>query len=84
MYRQTDKDGRCTSLLDPTMKLSTGVYKLNFHTGEYFTKQGVKTLYPFVEVCHPISIVEYDEGKWADDRLHSITRIRHSIIIFHY
>jgi hypothetical protein len=50
--RQTDKDGRCTSLLDPTMKLSTGVYKLNFHTGEYFTKQGVKTLYPFVEVCH--------------------------------
>jgi hypothetical protein len=51
-YRQTDKDGRCTTLLDPTMKLSTGVYKLNFHTGEYFTKQGVKTLYPFVEVCH--------------------------------
>jgi len=34
------------------MKLSTGVYKLNFHTGEYFTKQGVKTLYPFVEVCY--------------------------------
>jgi len=51
-YRQTDKDGRCTSLLDPSMKLSTGVYKLIFHTGEYFTKQGVKTLYPFVEVCH--------------------------------
>ena len=32
------------------MKLSTGVYKLVFHTGEYFSKQGVQTLYPFVEV----------------------------------
>jgi 5-hydroxyisourate hydrolase len=52
MDRQTDKDGRCTSLLDPEMKLSTGVYKLVFHTGEYFSKQGVETLYPFVEVCH--------------------------------
>ena len=50
MIRQTDKDGRCTSLLEPSMKLSTGVYKLVFHTGEYFSKQGVQTLYPFVEV----------------------------------
>jgi 5-hydroxyisourate hydrolase len=33
------------------MKLSTGVYKLIFHTGEYFKTQDVTTLYPFVEVC---------------------------------
>jgi len=34
------------------MKLSTGVYKLVFHTGEYFKAQDVKTLYPLVEVSH--------------------------------
>lgn len=51
MYSETDQDGRCTTLLDPAMKLSPGVYKLIFHTGPYFETQGVKTLYPFVEVC---------------------------------
>jgi hypothetical protein len=44
------------------MKLSTGVYKLNFHTGEYFTKQGVKTLYPFIEVGHFFALVKLVNG----------------------
>lgn len=44
------------------MKLSTGVYKLNFHTGEYFTKQGVKTLYPFVEVCYLFALIKLRNG----------------------
>jgi len=51
------------------MKLSTGVYKLNFHTGEYFTKQGVKTLYPFVEVGHffaPVKLSKEDRGLMID------------------
>lgn len=66
------------------MKLSTGVYKLNFHTGEYFTKQGVKTLYPFVEVCHSSqsSNTMWDSGLMIDyiQLLGSVAALSYSII----
>jgi len=67
------------------MKLSTGVYKLNFHTGEYFTKQGVKTLYPFVEVCHLFALVwpvNGDRGLMVDyiQLLGSIATLSYTII----
>jgi hypothetical protein len=67
------------------MKLSTGVYKLNFHTGEYFTKQGVKTLYPFVEVSRPSALtrlVNGDGGLMIDyvQLFGSIAALSYSII----
>ena len=66
------------------MKLSTGVYKLNFHTGEYFSKQGVKTLYPFVEVCYlfQYSNTMWDSGLMVDyiQLLGSVTTLSYSII----
>jgi 5-hydroxyisourate hydrolase len=45
----TDKDGRVKDFakIDGA---SAGVYKLRFEVAEYFSRLGVETLYPFVEV----------------------------------
>ncbi|KAJ1301576.1 hypothetical protein OPQ81_008824 [Rhizoctonia solani] len=47
---QTDSDGRCTNLLPAEPRLKTGVYKMIFHTGEYFEKDKRDTFYPVVEI----------------------------------
>lgn len=45
----TDRDGRFRDF--PNIDGSArGTYKLRFEVGEYFTRLGVDTLYPFVEV----------------------------------
>ncbi|PWN34801.1 Hydroxyisourate hydrolase [Meira miltonrushii] len=47
---QTDNDGRCTTLLDPSTKLNGGIYRMTFETGSYFAKDNRPTFYPRVEI----------------------------------
>jgi 5-hydroxyisourate hydrolase len=47
----TDSDGRCTQLLPETEALSEGTYRLTFDTADYFSAQGVQSLYPYVEIA---------------------------------
>ncbi len=49
----TDKNGRIARFL-PETKNNQGIYKLNFATKEYFAKQGLNSIYPFVEVVFEI------------------------------
>ena len=46
----TNADGRISDLLPPEKKLSPGVYKLVFETGNYFAANNSKSFYPEVEV----------------------------------
>ncbi|KIR58198.1 hydroxyisourate hydrolase [Cryptococcus bacillisporus CA1873] len=46
----TDTDGRCSTLLPPNEKLSPGIYKMVFFTGDYFEAMGTETFYPVVEI----------------------------------
>lgn len=48
---QTDSDGRCTNLLPSEPRLSAGIYKMVFNTGEYFEKDKRDTFYPVVEIA---------------------------------
>ncbi len=45
----TDRDGRIGDLLEPG-NLESGIYRLNFATGDYFTAQSVKGFYPAVSI----------------------------------
>ncbi|PWN91894.1 hydroxyisourate hydrolase [Acaromyces ingoldii] len=47
---QTDNDGRCTTLLDPSSKLSPGIYRMTFETGQYFARDSRPSFYPRVEI----------------------------------
>ncbi len=49
----TDSNGRIGSFL-PSAQPNDGIYKLKFETASYFRKQGLDTLYPFVEVVFEI------------------------------
>lgn len=49
----TDLDGRCNSLLTPGSRVEVGIFKITFFTNEYFTKRGILSFYPFVEVSIP-------------------------------
>ncbi|KIO26543.1 hypothetical protein M407DRAFT_243663 [Tulasnella calospora MUT 4182] len=51
----TDSDGRCSNLLDSSLRLSTGVYKMIFETGPYFAASNTQTFYPFVEITFNLS-----------------------------
>jgi len=46
----TNADGRCTTLLEPSLHLAPGTYKITFATGQYFERQKVPTFYPVVEI----------------------------------
>ena len=46
----TNTDGRISDLLPPDKKLTPGVYKLVFETGNYFTANNCKGFYPEVEI----------------------------------
>jgi 5-hydroxyisourate hydrolase len=50
IIRETDSDGRCSTLLPADEKLSPGIYKMVFHTGPYFEASKVSSFYPLVEV----------------------------------
>ena len=45
----TDDDGRCRTLLGD-LPLEAGMYRLRFGTAQYFAKQGLTPLYPYVEI----------------------------------
>ncbi|TNY18532.1 hypothetical protein DMC30DRAFT_355392 [Rhodotorula diobovata] len=47
----TDNDGRCSTLLPGSTRLEVGIFKITFFTNEYFTKRGILSFYPFVELC---------------------------------
>ena len=49
----TDKNGRIADFL-PETKDNLGVYKLKFATSEYFEKQNIESIYPFVEIVFSI------------------------------
>lgn len=46
----TDVDGRLKSLFAPNEPLKTGIYRLTFETGTYFSALHVTTLYPRVQI----------------------------------
>ncbi len=46
----TDADGRIGDLLPPEKKLSAGVYKLVFETGNYFASNNIRGFYPEVDI----------------------------------
>ena len=47
---ETNGDGRQQSLLPRDFKLAAGVYRLRFHTSDYFTARGVESFYPEVTI----------------------------------
>ena len=55
----TNRDGRVADLLSPGTVLPTGLYKLTFKTGEYFTKLSIPAFYPFIEIIFEISSQEH-------------------------
>ncbi|KAM0754333.1 Hydroxyisourate hydrolase [Meredithblackwellia eburnea MCA 4105] len=46
----TDGDGRCKNLLQSAEGFEAGIFKITFFTSEYFTKRGLLSFYPFVEI----------------------------------
>ncbi|KAG9004769.1 hypothetical protein FRB94_002086 [Tulasnella sp. JGI-2019a] len=46
----TDGDGRCSTLLSPSVRLGVGTYKMIFQTGVYFAGSNRETFYPVVEI----------------------------------
>ncbi|GAA5884490.1 hypothetical protein JCM6882_005272 [Rhodosporidiobolus microsporus] len=54
----TDTDGRCNTLLPPGTPLDVGIFKITFFTNEYFTKRGILSFYPFVEIPFEVKSAE--------------------------
>ncbi|HUY82447.1 MAG TPA: hydroxyisourate hydrolase [Acidobacteriaceae bacterium] len=50
----TNGDGRARDLLPAEAALETGVYRLRFHSGKYFAKNGVQALHPVVEIVFEV------------------------------
>lgn len=50
----TDRNGRIGTFL-PETQSNRGIYKLQFQTKEYFRKQNLQSIYPFVEVVFEIA-----------------------------
>ncbi len=46
----TNEDGRIGDLLSKEEILPPGVYRMVFHTGDYYKKQEIKTFYPTVVI----------------------------------
>jgi 5-hydroxyisourate hydrolase len=56
---KTNRDGRITDLLQETVLLQRGIYKLRFETKDYFDKTGTATFYPYVEIIFDIQSNEH-------------------------
>jgi 5-hydroxyisourate hydrolase len=52
---RTGRDGRCPQLVPDGEQLSAGVYRLVFDTENYYGEQGVRALYPIVQVTFLVS-----------------------------
>lgn len=50
----TDGDGRAGGLLPPETALRSGVYRLVFNTGDYFSARRVVGFYPRVEIVFQV------------------------------
>ena len=50
----TDSDGRIADLLGPDEIVEPGVYRMLFHTGDYFEKDGIKGFYPRVPIVFEV------------------------------
>lgn len=51
----SNADGRVTGLLEKGILLQHEIYKLRFETKDYFDKNQVATLYPYVEIIFDIT-----------------------------
>ena len=51
--RRTDANGRVADLL-PAGEARNGLYRLRFETEAYFARQGLRSIYPWVEVTFRI------------------------------
>ncbi len=50
----TDSDGRIGDLLRPDETVEPGVYRMLFHTGDYFERDGIKGFYPRVPIVFEV------------------------------
>ncbi len=50
----TNADGRTPSPVNGDQSLVEGIYKLRFETKDYFDKDRIPTLYPFIEIIFEI------------------------------
>lgn len=51
----TNPDGRVKDLCPAGHYLQSGVYRVTFHTGEYFAAAGAAAFYPVVEVVFQVT-----------------------------
>ncbi|GAA5868699.1 hypothetical protein JCM8547_003787 [Rhodosporidiobolus lusitaniae] len=54
----TDNDGRCSTLLPAGTQLEIGIFKITFFVSEYFTKRGILSFYPFIEIPFEVKSAE--------------------------
>jgi 5-hydroxyisourate hydrolase len=55
----TNDDGRIPDLLKKAAVMELGTYKLRFETQTYFSRHGIESFYPFVEVSFQITSQEH-------------------------
>lgn len=55
----TNADGRTTDLLEKSVWLQHGVYKMRFETKNYFEKGHVDSFYPCVEIIFDVTTNEH-------------------------
>jgi 5-hydroxyisourate hydrolase len=51
----TDSDGRCKNLLPESQNLQSGMYRIRFETAEYYRRNDLVGLYPYVEIVFTVS-----------------------------
>jgi 5-hydroxyisourate hydrolase len=51
----TDEDGRIPGLLKKGNRMTLGTYKLRFEVQNYYARQGVQTLYPYIEISFQVT-----------------------------
>ncbi|KAJ3216558.1 hypothetical protein HK099_005824, partial [Clydaea vesicula] len=50
----TDSDGRCSTLLNPSDELKSGIYRLTFLTKNYFDSLNQKTFFPITQITFEV------------------------------
>jgi 5-hydroxyisourate hydrolase len=51
----TDSDGRCGQLPPRDEELKPGIYRLTFDSAAYFAAQGLRGLYPLVQITFAVT-----------------------------
>ena len=54
----TDSDGRCKHLLPESQNLQPGTYRIRFETTEYYRRNQLIGLYPYVEIIFTVTSTE--------------------------